>query len=99
MLPQTENTKQFGGESPTLNDVGVTKSPRKRWLGLAIAVIVPAALLASGIWSRVRARTALDAVTARVAVPAVSVVTPNKQRPPRRSSFPEMYNRSLLHRS
>src|SRR5712692_733394 len=81
MLPQTENTKQFGGESPTLNDVGVTKSPRKRWLGLAIAVIVPAALLASGIWSRVRARTALDAVTARVAVPAVSVVTPKQTAP------------------
>jgi RND family efflux transporter MFP subunit len=81
MLPQTENTKQFGGESATLNDVGVTKSPRKRWLWLAIAMIVPAALLASGILSRVRARTALDAVTARVAVPAVSVVSPKQTAP------------------
>jgi RND family efflux transporter MFP subunit len=80
MLPQTEDTKQTNGQSPTLNDVGVKRS-RKRWIGLAIAVIVTAGLLVSGIWSRVRARTALDARTARMALPAVSVVAPKQTSP------------------
>jgi RND family efflux transporter MFP subunit len=81
MLPQTEDTTRTDGQSPTLKDVGVKKRPRKQWLGLAIAVIVAAALLVSGIWSRVRARTALDAQTARIALPAVSVVSPKQTAP------------------
>jgi RND family efflux transporter MFP subunit len=48
---------------------------------LAIAVIVTAALLGSGIWSRVKARTTLNAETAQVAVPAVSVVSPKPTTP------------------
>jgi RND family efflux transporter MFP subunit len=61
--------------------MGVEKRPRKRWLGLAIVLIVTAALLASGIWSRVRARGTLDAVTAQMALPAVSVVSPKQTTP------------------
>jgi RND family efflux transporter MFP subunit len=45
-------------------------------LRLAIAAIVVVALLVSGIWSRVRARTSLSAETAQVALTAVSVVSP-----------------------
>jgi RND family efflux transporter MFP subunit len=48
----------------------------KHWLGLAIAAIAIVGLLASGIWSRVRARTALSAETAQVALTPVSVVSP-----------------------
>ena len=81
MLPQTEGIRQTAGQSLPLNDMGVEKRPRKRWLGLAIALIVIAALLASGIRSRVRARTTLDAVTARMALPAVSVVSPKQTTP------------------
>jgi RND family efflux transporter MFP subunit len=81
MLPQTEGTRQIAGQSLPLNDMGVEKRPRKQWLGLAIALIVTAALLASGIRSRVRAREALDAVTARTALPAVSVVSPKQTTP------------------
>ena len=81
MLPQIEDTTRTDGQSPTLNDVGVKKRPRKRWLGLAIAVLAAAALLVSGIWSRVRARTTLDAQTARMALPAVSVVLPKQTAP------------------
>ena len=81
MLPQTEGTRQTDEQALPLNDVEAGKHPRKRWLGLAIALIVTAALLVSGIWSRVRARATLDAETARVAVIAVSVVSPKQSAP------------------
>jgi RND family efflux transporter MFP subunit len=81
MLPQTEETNQPGKQALPLNDSETGKRPRNRWLALAIAVIVTATLLASGIWSRVRARTALDAETARVAIPAVAVVSPKQTAP------------------
>jgi len=79
MLPQTEAIRRID-ETPALRDVRVKRS-RKRWLGLAIVVIVTAALLVSGIWSRVRARATLDAQTARMALPAVSVVSPKQTAP------------------
>ena len=81
MLPQTEGARQADTQALPLNDVEAGKRPRKRWLGLAIALIVTAALLVSGIWSRVRARATLDAETARVAVPAVAVVSPKQTAP------------------
>ena len=81
MLSQTEGIRQTAGQSLPLNDMGVEKRSRKRWLGLAIALIVTAALLVSGIWSRVKARTTLDAVTSRMALPAVSVVSPKQTTP------------------
>jgi len=81
MQPQTEDTRQSGEQPLPLNDVAGGKRPHKRWLGLVVALLVMAVLLMSGIWSRVRARTALDAETARVAVPAVSVVSPKQTAP------------------
>jgi RND family efflux transporter MFP subunit len=81
MLSQTEGIRQTAGQSLPSNDVGSEKRPRKRWLGLAIALIVTAALLVSGIWSRVKARATLDAVTSRMALPAVSVVSPKQTTP------------------
>jgi RND family efflux transporter MFP subunit len=81
MLPQTEDTRQTDGQALPLNDVEAGKHPRKHWLGLAIASIVIAGLLVSGIWSRVRARETLSAETARVAVPAVAVVSPKQTAP------------------
>jgi RND family efflux transporter MFP subunit len=81
MLPETENTRRTGGQTLPLNDRGAEKRPRKPWLVLAIAVIAVAALLVSGIWSRVRTRRTLNAETAQAALPAVSVVLP-KRTPP-----------------
>ncbi len=84
MLPQTEDNGQIGGQTPQLNDVGVGKRPRRPWLSLAslaIALVVAAALLVSGIRSRVRARATLRAETAQVALPAVSVVSPKRTAP------------------
>ena len=81
MLPQTEDARQTDGQPLTLNDVQVEKRPHKRWLALAIAVIVTAALLVSGIWSRVRARATLNAETTQAALLSVSVVSPKQTAP------------------
>src|SRR6202165_3040590 len=86
MLPQTEDartedTRQIGGQILPSNDGGAGKRWRKSWLVLAIAVIAVAALLMSGIWSRVKARNTLNTETAQAAVPAVSVVSPKQTAP------------------
>jgi len=57
------------------------KQPRKGWAVLAIALVVVATLLASGIWFRVKAQTKLSAETAGLALPAVSVVSPKQAAP------------------
>jgi RND family efflux transporter MFP subunit len=57
------------------------KRSRKSWLVLVIAASAVAALLASGIWSRIKARTALNAETVQAALPAVSVVSPKQTAP------------------
>jgi len=81
MLPQTEDGRRTGDPTPPLNDGAVGKRPFKTWLSLAIALVLVAALLVSGIWSRVRARTALDAETDQAALTAVSVVSPKRTAP------------------
>ncbi len=78
---QMEDRQQIGGQTLPLNDVGAGKRSRKSWLVLAIAVIVVLAILGSGIWSRVRARTTLNTETAQAALPAVSVVSPKQTAP------------------
>jgi RND family efflux transporter MFP subunit len=81
MSQQTEEKKQTGGQTLSSNDAGRKQRPYRRWLGLAIALIVVAALLVSGIVSRVRARTKLKAETAQVALTSVSVVSPKQTAP------------------
>ncbi|MGD0599051.1 MAG: efflux RND transporter periplasmic adaptor subunit [Terriglobales bacterium] len=81
MLPQTEDGRRTGDPTPPSNDGAVGKRPFKTWLSLAIALVLVAALLVSGIWSRVRARTALDAETDQAALTAVSVVSPKRTAP------------------
>ena len=81
MLPQIEDRRQIGEQMFPLNDVAVMKRPRKTWVVLTIALIVVATLLASGIYSRVKARNALNEETARAALPSVSVVSPKQTAP------------------
>ena len=81
MLSQNEGSAQIGGQTFPLNGVAQTRLSAKKWLGVATALMLIAALLASGIWSRVRARKTLNAETAQVAVTAVSVVSPKKTAP------------------
>jgi RND family efflux transporter MFP subunit len=83
MFPQIEDKdrRQTGGQSSSLNDVAAGKRPHRQWLVLAIALIVAAALLIWGIWSRVSARKTLSVETAQVARTAVSVVSPKRTAP------------------
>ena len=78
---QTEERPQTGEQALPLNDVKAGKHSRKSWLILAIAAVVIAALVISGMWSRVKARTALNAETAQAAITAVSVVSPKQTVP------------------
>jgi RND family efflux transporter MFP subunit len=76
MSIQTEDVQHPGSQTVPSSEVADGTRSHKHWLGLAIAAIAVVALLASGIWSRVKARTALRAETAQVALAAVSVVSP-----------------------
>jgi RND family efflux transporter MFP subunit len=80
MSVQSENTTRSSGETMPPN-VQTGKRSHKHWLGLAIASIGVAALLVSGIWSRVRARTTLNTETGQAALTAVSVVSPKQTAP------------------
>jgi RND family efflux transporter MFP subunit len=79
MMPQTEDTQTNRQQILPSSDVGTRKASRKSWLLLAVAAV--AALLVSGIWSRVKANTTLRAETAQSALPAVSVVSPKQTSP------------------
>jgi RND family efflux transporter MFP subunit len=78
---QTEEKRQTGEQTLPLDDVKAGKRSRKSWLVFATAAIAVAALLVSGIWSRVKAGTTLRAETAQAALPAVSVVSPKQTAP------------------
>jgi RND family efflux transporter MFP subunit len=81
MSPQIEERRQIDGQTPSLQDARGVKRSLRPWLSLAIVLIVVGALLASGIRSRVKARTTLKAETAQVALTAVSVVPPKRTAP------------------
>jgi RND family efflux transporter MFP subunit len=81
MSQQAEERKNIDLQTLPSDDAGKPRRPYRRWLGLAVALIVVAALLVSGILSRVRARTTLKAETAQVALTAVSVVSPKQTAP------------------
>jgi RND family efflux transporter MFP subunit len=81
MSRETEEKKQTGEPTIPANDSGKNQHPYRRWLVLIIAVVVVAALLVSGIVSRVRAQKTLKAETAQVALTAVSVVSPKQTAP------------------
>ena len=80
MSVQSENTTRSSGETMPPN-VQTGKRSHTHWLGLGIALIVVAALLVSGIWLRVRARTTLNTETGQAALTAVSVVSPKQTAP------------------
>lgn len=66
--------------SPSGND-GTQKSSRGRWLIATLIAVAAIVVLAAGIRSRMKAETALQSVTADMAVPSVSVVPPKRTAP------------------
>jgi RND family efflux transporter MFP subunit len=81
MIQTEQRQQQTGEQTLSLHGVQAGKRSRKSWLLLTIAVIAVAALLISGIWSRVKARTTLNTETAQAALTAVSVVSPKQTAP------------------
>jgi RND family efflux transporter MFP subunit len=81
MMPHTEDARNTGDQRLPATDVAGGKRSPKHWVALSIALIAVVALLVSGIWSRVKARTALNKVTEQSAVTAVSVVSPKATTP------------------
>src|SRR5713226_3348316 len=81
MIQTEERQQQIGEPTISLNEVKTGERSRKSWLLLAITVTAVAALLISGIWTRVKARTALNTETAQAALTAVSVVSPKQTAP------------------
>jgi len=81
MLFKQEDSTQTVEQTFPLNDVGQTRRPMKKWLGMAIALLLVAALLLSGIWSRISARKTLNAETSQLALTPVSVVSPKQTAP------------------
>src|SRR5580693_1570805 len=80
MLSQTD-LQTMAERSPAANGGGAGQRTHKPWLVLAVAGILVAAVLIFGIWSRVRARAALDTETAQAALTAVSFVSPKQTAP------------------
>jgi RND family efflux transporter MFP subunit len=78
MPHQIEVETRIDGASVPSTDAGARTAAHGRGLILAIALIVTAALLASGIWSRIRAGKTLRTETSQVAVTPVSVVSPKQ---------------------
>ena len=100
MSPQIEAEKRIAGESGAPGDAGARKAAHRRWLVLAAALIVTAALLASGIWSRVKAGRKLRSRDfAGGSYCGVGCDRQNERLPPRKSSCPEMCNPSSVRRS
>ena len=81
MPSKQEDSTQIVGQTFPLKDAGQTRRPMKKWLGMAIALILVAALFISGVWSRISDRKTLNAETAQVALTPVSVVSPKQTAP------------------
>ena len=81
MLSKQEESTQIPGQTFPLNDVRQTRRPLNHWWGMAVVLLLVAAVFISGVWSRVSARRTLNAETAQVALTAVSVVTPQQTAP------------------
>jgi RND family efflux transporter MFP subunit len=78
MLPQAEDRRETGEHHLPLHDVGAGRRSRKPWVTLVLVLAAVAALLGSGIRSRVKAAATIRTETVQAALPAVSVVSPKR---------------------
>jgi RND family efflux transporter MFP subunit len=88
MLPQTQpGDPIIQLPNPSRNGEHRTRSYR-RWLIVLVSVLIVAALLISGILTRIRANASLVNTTAQMAVTAVSVVQPQRTAPTQEITLP-----------
>ena len=81
MPPQIDVRTEVNVQLSPTKEAAPRTSRYKRPLSLAIALIVTVTVLATGIWSRIRAGKKLSVETAQVARTAVSVVSPKQAAP------------------
>jgi RND family efflux transporter MFP subunit len=82
MSMQTQTKEQISTpESQSLPVTGTQRRTRRGWLTAAVIVAIFAGLLVSGILGRIRASAALRKETAEMAVPTISVVSPQRAAP------------------
>jgi RND family efflux transporter MFP subunit len=81
MLSQTDNVREIARHSGPQNNANPHKSGLRRWVALVVVSLAVAAVLAYGMWSRVRASKKLGAETSQLAVTKVSVVSPKQTAP------------------
>jgi hypothetical protein len=79
--PQIEDGQQLSGHPSPSREVAAGKSPHERSLYLAVGLIVVVALLATGIWSHVRAGRKLSSETAKVGRTQCRLCSRNKPLP------------------
>jgi RND family efflux transporter MFP subunit len=81
MLSQTENVREIARRAGPQNNATPHKSALRRWVALVVVSLAVAAVLAYGMWSRVKASKKLGAETSQLAVTKVSVVSPKQTAP------------------
>src|ERR1700675_3281575 len=78
----SETGAQVVANGPPIQGASSGKHPARRgWLAAVVVFLAVAGILASGILRRVRARAAVTAETAAMAVPVVNVVSPQRTAP------------------
>ena len=80
-MTQTESHVQIAMPRNSSPDDQGHRNRRRVWVISVLLAIVVLGVLTAGIRSRVKAATALRAVTAQMAIPAVSVVLPKRTAP------------------
>src|SRR5467141_767498 len=82
MPMQSETEAKVVVNGPPIQGASSGKHPARRgWLAAVVVFLAVAGILASGILRRVRARAAVTAETAAMAVPVVNVVSPQHTAP------------------
>ena len=88
MLPHMQPNKPIIEPTGPSHDVERRTHPHRRWLIAVAAILIVAALLISGIRSRMRAKAALANETTQTAVIPVSVVQPQLTAPTQEITLP-----------
>lgn len=81
MPTQIEDPKQPGQRLEELSEMTTPNNTHGRWPYVAVALLLVAAVLAYGMWSRLHAERSLNTETSQTATTPVSVVLPQREAP------------------